>query len=203
MFLEIIQREGCSGFGAGNFKSLFEAIEREQAGACAGGGGLWGACALVCPCQRFCALTPSAPIFLTPFHTLTHYAQSGGTWFNACSAAPCATAKRKTRHSFASFFDWHIYFTRTNTKKNLPPRPLPPSPIAPPLSLALSLARSHPCLSPCPSLRPPRRRPCPSLGPRPPAAQQPAPLPCAGTLPGRPSFPHPHPHPQESPLCRG
>ena len=26
-----IQREGCSGFGAGNFKSLFEAIEREQA----------------------------------------------------------------------------------------------------------------------------------------------------------------------------
>jgi 4-hydroxyphenylpyruvate dioxygenase len=31
VFLEIIQREGCSGFGAGNFKSLFEAIEREQA----------------------------------------------------------------------------------------------------------------------------------------------------------------------------
>lgn len=30
LFLEIIQREGCSGFGAGNFKSLFEAIEREQ-----------------------------------------------------------------------------------------------------------------------------------------------------------------------------
>jgi 4-hydroxyphenylpyruvate dioxygenase len=27
VFLEIIQREGCSGFGAGNFKSLFEAIE--------------------------------------------------------------------------------------------------------------------------------------------------------------------------------
>jgi len=31
MFLEVIQRAGCSGFGAGNFKSLFEAIEREQA----------------------------------------------------------------------------------------------------------------------------------------------------------------------------
>lgn len=31
VFLEIIQREGNSGFGAGNFKSLFEAIEREQA----------------------------------------------------------------------------------------------------------------------------------------------------------------------------
>jgi len=31
VFLEIIQREGCSGFGAGNFKSLFESIEREQA----------------------------------------------------------------------------------------------------------------------------------------------------------------------------
>ncbi|KAA0152382.1 hypothetical protein FNF29_03948 [Cafeteria roenbergensis] len=30
VFLEIIQREGNSGFGAGNFKSLFEAIEREQ-----------------------------------------------------------------------------------------------------------------------------------------------------------------------------
>lgn len=30
VFLEVIQREGCSGFGAGNFKSLFEAIEREQ-----------------------------------------------------------------------------------------------------------------------------------------------------------------------------
>ena len=28
--LEVIQREGCEGFGAGNFKSLFEAIEREQ-----------------------------------------------------------------------------------------------------------------------------------------------------------------------------
>lgn len=31
VFLEIIQREGNSGFGAGNFKSLFESIEREQA----------------------------------------------------------------------------------------------------------------------------------------------------------------------------
>lgn len=31
VFLEIIQREGCEGFGAGNFKSLFESIERDQA----------------------------------------------------------------------------------------------------------------------------------------------------------------------------
>jgi len=31
VFLEVIQREGNSGFGAGNFKSLFESIEREQA----------------------------------------------------------------------------------------------------------------------------------------------------------------------------
>ena len=30
MFLEVIQRAGCSGFGAGNFKALFEAVEREQ-----------------------------------------------------------------------------------------------------------------------------------------------------------------------------
>jgi 4-hydroxyphenylpyruvate dioxygenase len=30
-FFEIIQREGARGFGAGNFKALFEAIEREQA----------------------------------------------------------------------------------------------------------------------------------------------------------------------------
>jgi 4-hydroxyphenylpyruvate dioxygenase len=29
-FFEIIQREGAKGFGAGNFKALFEAIEREQ-----------------------------------------------------------------------------------------------------------------------------------------------------------------------------
>ncbi|KAE9965437.1 hypothetical protein BLS_007658 [Venturia inaequalis] len=32
VFIEIIQRYGFDGFGAGNFKSLFEAIEREQAG---------------------------------------------------------------------------------------------------------------------------------------------------------------------------
>lgn len=31
LFIEIIQRCGNNGFGAGNFKSLFEAIEREQA----------------------------------------------------------------------------------------------------------------------------------------------------------------------------
>ncbi|HWG74104.1 MAG TPA: hypothetical protein VG184_08620, partial [Acidimicrobiales bacterium] len=31
LFLEMIQREGASGFGDGNFKALFEAIEREQA----------------------------------------------------------------------------------------------------------------------------------------------------------------------------
>jgi 4-hydroxyphenylpyruvate dioxygenase len=31
MFFEIIQRKGARGFGAGNFKALFEAIEREQA----------------------------------------------------------------------------------------------------------------------------------------------------------------------------
>jgi 4-hydroxyphenylpyruvate dioxygenase len=31
LFYEIIQRKGCSGFGKGNFKALFEAIEREQA----------------------------------------------------------------------------------------------------------------------------------------------------------------------------
>ncbi|KAK8039181.1 4-hydroxyphenylpyruvate dioxygenase [Apiospora rasikravindrae] len=31
VFVEIIQREHFEGFGAGNFKSLFEAIEREQA----------------------------------------------------------------------------------------------------------------------------------------------------------------------------
>jgi 4-hydroxyphenylpyruvate dioxygenase len=31
VFLEVIQREGNQGFGAGNFKSLFESIEREQA----------------------------------------------------------------------------------------------------------------------------------------------------------------------------
>ncbi len=31
LFYEIIQREGSRGFGKGNFKALFEAIEREQA----------------------------------------------------------------------------------------------------------------------------------------------------------------------------
>lgn len=31
MFVEVIQRHGFDGFGAGNFKSLFEAFEREQA----------------------------------------------------------------------------------------------------------------------------------------------------------------------------
>ncbi len=31
MFLELIERHGARGFGAGNFKALFEAIEREQA----------------------------------------------------------------------------------------------------------------------------------------------------------------------------
>jgi 4-hydroxyphenylpyruvate dioxygenase len=30
LFFEIIQREGARGFGAGNFKALFQAIEREQ-----------------------------------------------------------------------------------------------------------------------------------------------------------------------------
>lgn len=31
VFMEIIQRENFDGFGAGNFKSLFEAFEKEQA----------------------------------------------------------------------------------------------------------------------------------------------------------------------------
>ncbi|MBE9014005.1 VOC family protein, partial [Pseudanabaenaceae cyanobacterium LEGE 13415] len=31
LFFEIIERHGSQGFGEGNFKSLFEAIEREQA----------------------------------------------------------------------------------------------------------------------------------------------------------------------------
>jgi 4-hydroxyphenylpyruvate dioxygenase len=31
LFIEIIQRHGFGGFGAGNFKALFEAIERDQA----------------------------------------------------------------------------------------------------------------------------------------------------------------------------
>ena len=30
VFYEIIQRKGAKSFGAGNFKALFEAIEREQ-----------------------------------------------------------------------------------------------------------------------------------------------------------------------------
>jgi 4-hydroxyphenylpyruvate dioxygenase len=30
-FMEVIQREGATGFGEGNFKALFEALEREQA----------------------------------------------------------------------------------------------------------------------------------------------------------------------------
>lgn len=31
LFFEVIERHGCRGFGAGNFKSLFVALEREQA----------------------------------------------------------------------------------------------------------------------------------------------------------------------------
>jgi 4-hydroxyphenylpyruvate dioxygenase len=31
LFFEIIQRKGARGFGKGNFKALFESIEREQA----------------------------------------------------------------------------------------------------------------------------------------------------------------------------
>jgi 4-hydroxyphenylpyruvate dioxygenase len=31
VFFEIIQRRGSRSFGKGNFKALFEAIEREQA----------------------------------------------------------------------------------------------------------------------------------------------------------------------------
>jgi 4-hydroxyphenylpyruvate dioxygenase len=31
VFLEVIERHGARGFGEGNFKALFEAIEREQA----------------------------------------------------------------------------------------------------------------------------------------------------------------------------
>jgi 4-hydroxyphenylpyruvate dioxygenase len=30
LFFEIIQRMGAKGFGAGNFKALFESIEREH-----------------------------------------------------------------------------------------------------------------------------------------------------------------------------
>jgi 4-hydroxyphenylpyruvate dioxygenase len=31
LFFEIIERKGARGFGEGNFKALFEALEREQA----------------------------------------------------------------------------------------------------------------------------------------------------------------------------
>jgi 4-hydroxyphenylpyruvate dioxygenase len=31
LFFEIIERHGSKSFGKGNFKALFEAIEREQA----------------------------------------------------------------------------------------------------------------------------------------------------------------------------
>ena len=31
MFFELIERHGSQGFGKGNFKALFEEIEREQA----------------------------------------------------------------------------------------------------------------------------------------------------------------------------
>jgi 4-hydroxyphenylpyruvate dioxygenase len=31
VFYEIIQRQGATGFGLGNFRALFEAIERAQA----------------------------------------------------------------------------------------------------------------------------------------------------------------------------
>jgi 4-hydroxyphenylpyruvate dioxygenase len=31
VFFELIERHGARGFGAGNFKALFESIEREQA----------------------------------------------------------------------------------------------------------------------------------------------------------------------------
>ena len=30
-FLEIVQRKGARGFGAGNVRALFEAVERQQA----------------------------------------------------------------------------------------------------------------------------------------------------------------------------
>jgi 4-hydroxyphenylpyruvate dioxygenase len=42
-FFEIIQRKGDQGFGAGNFRALFEAIEREQAQSGHGAGGRAGA----------------------------------------------------------------------------------------------------------------------------------------------------------------
>ena len=30
LFIEVIQRKGCQGFGKGNFMALFESIEKEQ-----------------------------------------------------------------------------------------------------------------------------------------------------------------------------
>ena len=30
LFIEVIQRKGCQGFGKGNFMALFESIEAEQ-----------------------------------------------------------------------------------------------------------------------------------------------------------------------------
>jgi 4-hydroxyphenylpyruvate dioxygenase len=30
MFVEVIERQGSTGFGSGNIKALFEAVEREQ-----------------------------------------------------------------------------------------------------------------------------------------------------------------------------
>ena len=30
MFVEIIERQGAQGFGSGNIKALFEAVERQQ-----------------------------------------------------------------------------------------------------------------------------------------------------------------------------
>ena len=30
LFLELIQRKGAEGFGAGNFRALFESIKRQQ-----------------------------------------------------------------------------------------------------------------------------------------------------------------------------
>jgi 4-hydroxyphenylpyruvate dioxygenase len=30
MFVELIERQGAKGFGSGNIKALFEAVEREQ-----------------------------------------------------------------------------------------------------------------------------------------------------------------------------
>ena len=35
VFFEIIERHGAKGFGEGNFKALFEAIERDQAASAA------------------------------------------------------------------------------------------------------------------------------------------------------------------------